>query len=47
LIGRLAVGYSFGSKLRITPEVGTFLVGFTGGNRPWGFYYVLGISYRP
>ena len=47
LVGRLAVGYSFGSKLRITPEVGTYLVSFTSGNREWGFYSVLGISYRP
>ena len=47
LVGRLAVGYSFGSKLRITPEVGTHLVSFIGGNREWGFYSVLGISYRP
>ena len=47
LIGRLAVGYSFGSKLRITPEVGALLVGFTDVDIPWAFYYVLGISYRP
>lgn len=47
LVRRLAVGYSFGSKLRITPEVGALLVGFTDVDIPWGFYYVLGISYRP